>query len=65
MRTEYKKADALVQQGENLDEAIAQTREAVSLLDKAAGKGIIHKNQAARKKSRLMKRLAELEAQKS
>ena len=27
-------------------------------LDKAAAKGIIHKNQAARRKSRLMKKLA-------
>ena len=27
-------------------------------LDKAAAKGVIHKNQAARRKSRLMKRLA-------
>jgi small subunit ribosomal protein S20 len=31
-------------------------------LDKAAGKGIIHKNQAARRKSRLMKRLNRIEA---
>ena len=32
-------------------------RVAVSNLDKAAQKGIIHKNQAARRKSRLMKKL--------
>ncbi len=31
---------------------------AVSLLDKAAGKGVIHPNNAARRKGRLMKRLA-------
>lgn len=31
-------------------------------LDKAAEKGIIHKNQAARRKSRLMKRLNRVEA---
>lgn len=31
---------------------------AVSALDKAAAKGIIHKNNASRKKSRLMKHLA-------
>lgn len=29
---------------------------AISALDKAANKGIIHRNQAARRKSRLMKR---------
>ncbi len=32
-------------------------REAISVLDKAAGKGILHKNNAARRKSRLMKKL--------
>ena len=32
--------------------------EAISALDKAAEKGVIHKNNAARRKSRLMKRLA-------
>jgi small subunit ribosomal protein S20 len=33
---------------------------AVSQLDRAAQKGVIHKNNAARRKSRLMKRLAGL-----
>lgn len=32
--------------------------EAVSMLDRAAAKGVIHKNAAARRKSRLAKRLA-------
>jgi small subunit ribosomal protein S20 len=31
---------------------------AISALDKAAGKGVIHKNNAARRKGRLMKKLA-------
>jgi small subunit ribosomal protein S20 len=31
---------------------------AISVLDKAAQKGVLHKNNAARRKSRLMKRLA-------
>ena len=35
--------------------------EAISRLDKAAEKGVLHKNNAARRKSRLMKRLAALE----
>ncbi|HJS18869.1 MAG TPA: 30S ribosomal protein S20, partial [Anaerolineales bacterium] len=39
-----------------------QTKEAVlkaiSALDKAAEKGVIHKNNAARRKSRMMKKLA-------
>jgi small subunit ribosomal protein S20 len=37
--------------------AAAAVRAAVSELDKAAKKGVIHKNNAARRKSRLMKQL--------
>jgi small subunit ribosomal protein S20 len=32
-------------------------REAISQLDRAVAKGVIHRNNAARRKSRLMKRL--------
>lgn len=46
---------------ENLEEARAEVLKAVSALDKAAEKGVIHKNNAARRKSRLMRKLAELE----
>ena len=35
----------------------AATLEAISALDNAAAKGVIHRNNAARRKSRLMKRL--------
>ena len=35
-------------------------RAAVKRIDKAAAKGVIHKNQAANKKSGLMKRIAKL-----
>lgn len=48
-------------ESENLEDARAATLEAISALDKAAEKGIIHKNNAARRKSRLVKKLAELE----
>jgi small subunit ribosomal protein S20 len=48
---------------ENLEEARASTLLAISALDKAAEKGILHKNNAARRKSRLMKQLAALENQ--
>lgn len=61
-RTELKKAQDQIVAG-NKDEAIAQVREAISMLDKSADKGIIHKNNAARRKSRLMKRLNELLAE--
>ncbi len=36
----------------------ADSKSAFSVIDKAAAKGIIHKNNAARRKSRLAKRLA-------
>ena len=41
----------------NVEEAQAAVLQAVSALDRAAQKGIIHKNNAARRKSRLMKHL--------
>ena len=36
---------------------------AISAIDKAAQKGVIHKNSAARRKSRLMKKLSSLKAE--
>lgn len=48
---------------EDLEEARTATYKAVSALDKAAEKGILHKNNVARRKSRLMKHLAALENQ--
>jgi hypothetical protein len=39
-----------------LEEAESAVREAVKALDKAAEKGVIHPNNAARRKSRLMRR---------
>ena len=46
------------------DEARKATLAAVSALDKAAVKGVIHKKNAARRKSRLMKKLADLQTKK-
>ena len=60
-RTFVKEARQAIQSGDP-DEARAATLKAVSALDKAAVKGIIHRNNAARRKSRLMQQLAELEA---
>ena len=55
-RTRIKRAVAAIEEG---DQAASeeQVRLAVRALDKAAQKGIIHKNNAARRKSRLAKRL--------
>ncbi|MBN2304106.1 MAG: 30S ribosomal protein S20 [Anaerolineae bacterium] len=61
-RTEIKKARTLIDGG-SLEQAREATLEAVRTLDKAASKGIIHPNNAARRKSRLMKHLAALETQ--
>lgn len=47
-------------QGENQEDAAAAVKLAISSLDRAADKGVIHKNNAARRKSRLMKRLNQL-----
>ena len=49
---------------ESKDEQAAQTeyRVATSLLDRAATKGLIHKNKAARHKSRLAKQIKALAA---
>ena len=59
-RTSVKKARLAMEAG-NVEEAREATMEAVKALDKAAEKGVLHRNNAARRKSRLMKRLATLE----
>jgi small subunit ribosomal protein S20 len=54
------KARVAIEAGEQVESREAVLT-AVKALDKAAEKGIIHKNNAARRKSRLMKRLATIE----
>jgi small subunit ribosomal protein S20 len=63
-RTYVKNARDVIS-SENLEEARAATLQAISALDKAAEKGILHKNNAARRKSRLMKQLAALETKQA
>jgi small subunit ribosomal protein S20 len=58
-RTFIQKAQIVMEGGDQVL-SIEAVRIAVSELDKAAEKGVIHKNNAARRKSRLMKRLAQL-----
>ena len=53
-RTYVKRARRLIAEG-NLDEAEGVIRQAMSALDKAAQKGVVHRNNAARRKSRLLK----------
>ena len=55
-RTYIRKAQEAIAAG-NKELATESAREAIKGLDKAAQKGVIHRNNAARRKSRLMSRL--------
>lgn len=59
-RTSIRDARLAIASGE-IDEAREATMKAVRALDKAAEKGVIHKNNASRRKSRIMRQLATLE----
>lgn len=61
LKTTIKKFDKAVSAGEENSKELMNN--AVISLDKAASRGIIHKNAAARKKSRLAKKLNALSAQ--
>ncbi len=61
-RTFVRKARTAIEEG-TVEDARQATLEAISALDKAAEKGILHKNNASRRKGRLMKHLAALEKQ--
>jgi small subunit ribosomal protein S20 len=59
LKTRTKRAvEAAEQGGDDLEQHL---RLAVQRLDKAAQKGVIHKNTAARRKSRLMRHIARLQ----
>jgi small subunit ribosomal protein S20 len=60
-KTQIIKAESLIFSGE-LEKGSEAVVAAISSLDKAAEKGIIHPNNAARRKSRLMKKLNEAQA---
>lgn len=61
LKTRVKNAEAAAASG---DEAAAPAAtKAISTIDRAASKGVIHRNAAARKKSRLAKRLAKAAAE--
>ncbi len=58
LKTRTKRAVTTAEQG--TDDSVEALQEALKRIDKAASKGIIHKNQAARRKSRLVKRVSAL-----
>jgi small subunit ribosomal protein S20 len=60
LRTHVRKFREAVEAG-NVEEATVALRVASRKLDKAVSKGVIHKNQAANRKSAIAKRLTELQ----
>lgn len=62
VRTFRRKAEEALRSG-NLEEAEAAVRQAQRILDRAARKRVIHRNKAARIKSKLMRRLHQLRLQ--
>jgi small subunit ribosomal protein S20 len=59
-RTAVRNAQTVIETGE-MEDARSATLVAIKALDKAAAMGIIHKNNAARRKSRLMAKLNSME----
>lgn len=59
-RTLVKKARQMIVSG-NANQAEEATRQAVRDLDMLASRGVVHKRNAARRKSRLMRQLAALQ----
>ncbi len=63
LKTRIKSAVAAVENQE--DSSVEAIKSAVRRLDKAASAGVIHKNQASRRKGRLMVRLAKIAREQS
>ncbi|WP_420640249.1 30S ribosomal protein S20 [Candidatus Poriferisocius sp.] len=61
INTRTRNAEELAEHGD-AEEVEAAARLAIKRIDKAAAKGVLHPNTAARRKSRLMKRLNRLQA---
>ncbi|MCE5204101.1 MAG: 30S ribosomal protein S20 [Coriobacteriales bacterium] len=59
LKTAVRKVNEAVASGDK-DTAVAAARAASQALDKAASKGVIHKNQAANRKSAVMKKAGSL-----
>jgi small subunit ribosomal protein S20 len=62
VKSRVKSAARSVREAETAEEALAKLAAAASTIDKAAKKGIIHHRRAARKKSRLAKRVNALKS---
>lgn len=56
VRSEIKTVTKAAEDAAGTDESAAATAEAIQRIDKAEQKGVLHKNTAARQKSRLIKK---------
>jgi len=61
LKTYAKRVEVLVEHQDGI-QAAAVLRKAVAAFDKAAGKGVIHRNKAARKKAVLSRKVHQLQA---
>ena len=62
MRTRSKSAVVIAESNSGSEESVEALRLALKKIDKAAAKGVIHTNQAANRKSKLMRRIAKISA---
>jgi small subunit ribosomal protein S20 len=60
-RTYVKKAELAIRAGDQ-DAASSAVGDAISMLDRVTSKGVIHRNNAARRKSRLMAKFNQMSA---
>ena len=60
-RTYVKKAELAIRSGDQ-EAASSAVGDAISMLDRVASKGVIHRNNAARRKSRLMAKFNQMAA---
>jgi len=61
LRTSLRKLNEAIEAGD-MDLVRTTWREAQAMLDRNAQRGVIHRNQAARKKSRLSRQISKLES---
>jgi small subunit ribosomal protein S20 len=65
VRTYVTKARSAISAAPTEPETVDAIRDAISQLDRAVTKGVLHRNNAARRKSRLMQRLHTAQASES
>lgn len=63
VKTSVKNATSAIMEERNVEKAEKLVGDAIRKVDKATTKGIMHKNTAARRKSRLMAKLNDLKAE--